>query len=317
MQGAAYAKGDEVQARWKGQKAWYAGKIKRRNKDDSYDINYDDGDKELNVAAKLVKDKNERKGHAGNTKNQNKRQRLATETNQQMPTTMGSTRSGTFFTTINVATLVTGKGTEASKSNQLPTTPNFSLRKDNANSTRGGSHSEDADNSSMSGDESSDNVAINTSRAPRRETRTFLVRPSFSLYIQSIINDFESRWTFRECLLKVLQRKMSGHIPLKPDENGVLNHSWNLDSQELVTCLHCMGAKNSEFNNSLLFGDVGSFISHVGGKDCVNRAAVHYKLSGKSKKSWQPVKVIQQKKEDVEEGVDTVYEQLEAHGGSL
>eukprot|EP00953_Heterococcus_sp_UTEX-ZZ885_P003408 2370-Heterococcus_DN1.PRE.4 len=47
--------GDKIEARYKGRERWYAGTINRVNRDGSYDINYDDGERELGVAAELVR----------------------------------------------------------------------------------------------------------------------------------------------------------------------------------------------------------------------------------------------------------------------
>jgi PUB domain/Agenet domain len=57
---AAYAsvqlhEGDKIEARYKGRERWFAGTIRRVNRDGSYDINYDDGERELGVAAELVR----------------------------------------------------------------------------------------------------------------------------------------------------------------------------------------------------------------------------------------------------------------------
>jgi predicted MarR family transcription regulator len=47
--------GDKIEARYKGRERWFAGVIRRVNRDDSYDINFDDGERELGVAAELVR----------------------------------------------------------------------------------------------------------------------------------------------------------------------------------------------------------------------------------------------------------------------
>jgi hypothetical protein len=47
--------GDKIEARYKGRERWYAGVIRRVNRDDTYDINYDDGERELSVAADLIR----------------------------------------------------------------------------------------------------------------------------------------------------------------------------------------------------------------------------------------------------------------------
>ena len=48
--------GDRVQAKYKGRNKWYKGKIAKVNHDGTYDVEYDDGDFERNVAAKNVED---------------------------------------------------------------------------------------------------------------------------------------------------------------------------------------------------------------------------------------------------------------------
>ena len=47
--------GTKILARYKGKKRWYGGTVMKRNEDGSYDIMYDDGDKESGVAAEFVK----------------------------------------------------------------------------------------------------------------------------------------------------------------------------------------------------------------------------------------------------------------------
>ena len=43
------SRGDRVEARYRGKSKWYKGKITRVNSDDTYDIEYDDGDTERRV----------------------------------------------------------------------------------------------------------------------------------------------------------------------------------------------------------------------------------------------------------------------------
>ena len=47
--------GMQVEARYKGKKKWYKGTVMKRNDDGSYEIMYDDGDKESGVSADFVK----------------------------------------------------------------------------------------------------------------------------------------------------------------------------------------------------------------------------------------------------------------------
>jgi Agenet domain len=52
---AVYREGDKIEARYKGRERWFAGVIRRANRDDTYDLNYDDGERELGVAADLIR----------------------------------------------------------------------------------------------------------------------------------------------------------------------------------------------------------------------------------------------------------------------
>ena len=47
--------GMQVLARYKGKKKWYPGTVMKRNDDGTYEIMYDDGDKESGVSADFVK----------------------------------------------------------------------------------------------------------------------------------------------------------------------------------------------------------------------------------------------------------------------
>ncbi|CAM9911399.1 unnamed protein product, partial [Choristocarpus tenellus] len=49
------SKGDKVEAQYRGRGKFYKGKIARVNSNGTFDINYDDGEKEMNVQADLVK----------------------------------------------------------------------------------------------------------------------------------------------------------------------------------------------------------------------------------------------------------------------
>lgn len=48
---AAYKVGDKVDAHWKGGQVWWKATISKVNADGTYDVNFDDGDKESNVPA--------------------------------------------------------------------------------------------------------------------------------------------------------------------------------------------------------------------------------------------------------------------------
>ena len=49
------SKGDRVEAKLKGWTKFYKGKITRENRDGTYDILFDDGDRKSKVDAKLIK----------------------------------------------------------------------------------------------------------------------------------------------------------------------------------------------------------------------------------------------------------------------
>ena len=45
----------KVEARYRGKSRYYPGKISRDNRDGTYDINYDDGEREMGVREELIK----------------------------------------------------------------------------------------------------------------------------------------------------------------------------------------------------------------------------------------------------------------------
>merc|ERR1712146_223854 len=51
---ASISKGDRVEAKLKGWTKYYKGKIERENRDGTYDILFDDGDRKSKVNAKLI-----------------------------------------------------------------------------------------------------------------------------------------------------------------------------------------------------------------------------------------------------------------------
>ena len=53
--GSGFREGEKVEARYRGKTRFYPGKIRRENRDGTYDIDYDDGDKEWNVTANRVR----------------------------------------------------------------------------------------------------------------------------------------------------------------------------------------------------------------------------------------------------------------------
>lgn len=52
---SAYKVGDKVEAHWKGGQTWWKGSIAAVNADGTYNINFDDGDKESNLAATSIR----------------------------------------------------------------------------------------------------------------------------------------------------------------------------------------------------------------------------------------------------------------------
>ena len=54
-----FSEGDKVEARYRGREKWYPGKIDRDHCDGTYDILYDDGEKETKVQADLIRIKPE------------------------------------------------------------------------------------------------------------------------------------------------------------------------------------------------------------------------------------------------------------------
>ena len=55
MDDASISKGDRVEAKLKGWTKYYKGKITRENRDGTYDILFDDGERKSKVDAKLIK----------------------------------------------------------------------------------------------------------------------------------------------------------------------------------------------------------------------------------------------------------------------
>jgi hypothetical protein len=53
--GGALREGMKVEARYRGKARYYPGVIRRENRDGTFDIDYDDGEKEMFVAAELIK----------------------------------------------------------------------------------------------------------------------------------------------------------------------------------------------------------------------------------------------------------------------
>ena len=50
-----YREGDKIEADYRGRGRWYPGRIKRDNYDGTYDIDYDDGEKEMGVRAEMIR----------------------------------------------------------------------------------------------------------------------------------------------------------------------------------------------------------------------------------------------------------------------
>merc|ERR1712070_339280 len=53
--GGALREGMKVEARYRGKARYYPGVIRRENRDGTFDIDYDDGEKEMFVSAELIK----------------------------------------------------------------------------------------------------------------------------------------------------------------------------------------------------------------------------------------------------------------------
>ena len=53
--GEALREGMKVEARYRGKTRYYPGVIKRVNRDGTFDIDYNDGEKEMFVAAELIR----------------------------------------------------------------------------------------------------------------------------------------------------------------------------------------------------------------------------------------------------------------------
>ena len=53
--GSRLEEGMKVEARYRGKSRYYSGRIRRDNRDGTYDIDYDDGEKEMGVAEELIR----------------------------------------------------------------------------------------------------------------------------------------------------------------------------------------------------------------------------------------------------------------------
>ena len=60
------SKGDRVEAKLKGWTKYYKGKITRENRDGSYDILFDDGDRKRDVPLALIRSLEERRKRSSN-----------------------------------------------------------------------------------------------------------------------------------------------------------------------------------------------------------------------------------------------------------
>lgn len=69
--------GMKIEARYKGRSKWYPGKINRKNRDGSFDIIYDDGEKELDVDSNMIRKLEE--PHAVSRRQRNDRNRRLEE----------------------------------------------------------------------------------------------------------------------------------------------------------------------------------------------------------------------------------------------
>ena len=70
----SFARGDKIKARYKGKSKYYEGKIARDNKDGTYDVNYDDGEKEKDVKADLIEslEKDSMKGKSSSSRSRSR-----------------------------------------------------------------------------------------------------------------------------------------------------------------------------------------------------------------------------------------------------
>merc|ERR1711998_295731 len=50
-----FEEGDKIEARFGGRSRWFKGKIDKKNRDGTYDIRYEDGDKERRVKKDLIR----------------------------------------------------------------------------------------------------------------------------------------------------------------------------------------------------------------------------------------------------------------------
>ena len=53
--GSRLEEGMKVEARYRGRSRYYPGRIRRENRDGTFDIDYDDGEKEMGVAEELIR----------------------------------------------------------------------------------------------------------------------------------------------------------------------------------------------------------------------------------------------------------------------
>ena len=53
--GGSFREGDAIEARYRGKTRYYPGRIGRDHRNGTYDIDYDDGEKEYKVEAALIK----------------------------------------------------------------------------------------------------------------------------------------------------------------------------------------------------------------------------------------------------------------------
>jgi hypothetical protein len=53
--GGQFREGQKVEARFRGRSKWFKGKVLRANRDGTYDVEYEDGDRETDVNAELIR----------------------------------------------------------------------------------------------------------------------------------------------------------------------------------------------------------------------------------------------------------------------
>ena len=61
----SFREGDKIEARYRGREKYYPGKIDRDRRDGTYDIAYDDGERETRVEGRLIRAKESSSSSSG------------------------------------------------------------------------------------------------------------------------------------------------------------------------------------------------------------------------------------------------------------